>query len=119
MDYLRVRNWDTFQHYGKRNPPWIKLYNTLLDSIEWTEMPDSAKAHLVGIWLLASRTDNKIPASPEWIRQRIGARSKVDVKLLVRLGFLEPFDDASKTLAHDAGNLLASVETEKIQAPDL
>ena len=31
MHHLRVRNWERYQHYKERNPPWIKLYVELLD----------------------------------------------------------------------------------------
>jgi hypothetical protein len=31
MRFLQVKNWRSFQHYGKRNPPWIKLHRALLD----------------------------------------------------------------------------------------
>ena len=30
-----VKNWDEFQHYKDRNPPWIKLHNHLLDDYEF------------------------------------------------------------------------------------
>ena len=28
---LHIKNWGEFQHYKKRNPPWIKLHKKLLD----------------------------------------------------------------------------------------
>src|SRR5690606_19747530 len=33
--YLTVKNFERFQHYKDRNPPWIKLYNDLLDDYEF------------------------------------------------------------------------------------
>ena len=28
---LRILNWEKFQHYKVRRPPWIKLHHSLLD----------------------------------------------------------------------------------------
>ena len=61
MDYLRVKNFDQFQHYKDRNPPWIKLYTTTADDYLFSSLPDATKAHLILIWLLASKTGNKLP----------------------------------------------------------
>jgi DNA-binding NarL/FixJ family response regulator len=30
-----VKNFERFQHYKDRSPPWIKLYNELLDDYEF------------------------------------------------------------------------------------
>jgi hypothetical protein len=61
MKYLRVKKWDEHQHYTDRDPPWIKVYNRLLDDYDFLSLAESAQSHLVKLWLLASRTDNKIP----------------------------------------------------------
>ena len=58
---LSVKNFEQYQHYKDRKPPWIKLYNDVLDDYAFEVMPDASKAHLMLIWLLASRTDNRIP----------------------------------------------------------
>ena len=97
--YLRVKNWDVFQHYRRRNPPWIKLHNALLDDYDFSRLQDASKWHAVGIWLLASRHDNRIPNDPAWIAQRIGSQNGVDVAALVSAGFLETCGAASKPLA--------------------
>lgn len=94
---LRVKNWETHQHYKDRDPAWIKLYYAVLDDYAWAALPDVAKAHLAGIWLLASRNRGLIPDDATWIARRIGAQSKVNLALLIEAGFLE--QDASTTLA--------------------
>ena len=62
MKYLRVKNWGRFQQYKDRTPPWIKLHTDLLDNYEFSALHDASKAHLILIWVLASKVDNKIPA---------------------------------------------------------
>lgn len=93
--YLRVRNWEEFQHYKDRRPPWIKLHIALTDDYAFSALPDEQKYHLVGIWLLAARTDNKIPNDPTWVGTKIEASSPVDLDALVRAGFLSPWKQAS------------------------
>lgn len=89
QSYLSVPNWDELQHYKDRSPPWIKLHNDLLESYEFECLPDASKAHLLCIFLLASRTNNKINPDPKWIARKICANSKVDVGLLVDSGFIQ------------------------------
>jgi hypothetical protein len=110
LEVLRVRNWTRFQHYKNRRPPWIRLYGELLDNYEYSMLPDASRSHLIGIWLLASRLENAIPNDPAWIQRMIHSRSKVDVSVLVSAGFLEVYQDASKTLADC--KQLATPETE-------
>jgi hypothetical protein len=100
--YLQVKNWERFQHYRDRNPPWIKFYGELLEDYEFSSLPDEQKAHVVLIWLLASRTNNKIPNDAAWISARISATSPLDLDLLTRAGFIEPWaEDAAKGKRED------------------
>ena len=89
--YLKVNNWEKFQQYKDRDPKWIKLHRGLLDDYEYSHLPDAAKAHLVGLWLLAAKLDNKIPADPKWIAVKINATTKIDLELLKRCGFIGPY----------------------------
>jgi uncharacterized phage protein (TIGR02220 family) len=122
--YLRVRNWEEFQHYKDRDPPWIKIHNRLLDDFEFCILPDATKAHLLCIWMLASRTDNKIPDDAVWLAAKIGATEPVDLELLKARSWLVEHPasdtlapDASKVLAPDASKVLAP-DASKVLAPD-
>lgn len=106
MDFIRVRNFDRFQHYRDRAPPWIKLYNELLDDYDFACLQDASKMHLIGIWLLASRTENKIPADPKWIGKRISATEKVDLSPLIKAGFIERIQEIPN-VEHVASSPLA------------
>ncbi len=87
--FLFVPDWDEMQHYKNRTPPWIKLQNDLLENYDFECLPDASKAHLLCIWLLASRTNNKINPDPKWIQRKICANTKVDIAGLVASGFLQ------------------------------
>lgn len=88
MDYFSVKNYDKFQHYKDRTPPWIKLYNCLLEDYEFSCLQDASKLHLIMIWLLASRMDNKIPLDPEWLKVKLALDKKPDLNILLEKGFI-------------------------------
>lgn len=103
---LSVKNWDQFQHYKDRNPPWIKLHNSLLEDYEFECLHDASKGHLLCIWMLASRTENKIPYDSEWVGRKIGASTPVDLDSLITAGFLvsnQPLPDVE----HNASAVIA------------
>jgi hypothetical protein len=101
-----VKNFEQFQHYKDRAPPWIKLYNALLDDYRFACLQDASKLHLILIWLLASRSDNKLPYDSAWVGQRISANSPVDLDALVEAGFIL-IDQPLQGLAQDASTMLA------------
>lgn len=110
-----VKNFERFQHYKDRSPPWIKLYNETLDDYEFGRLPDASKAHLFAIWLLASRYDNKIPHDARWIATKINATSPVDLDLLENAGFIicdKVMQSASDTLATRKQNACPETERE-------
>jgi len=86
--YFSIKNWDTFQQYKDRDPKWIKLHREILNDYEFDQLTEIQQNHLMKIWLLASKLDNKIPNDPSWIGRQIGAKSKVDTKQLVTHGFI-------------------------------
>ena len=43
MQYYRVKNWERFQHYKDRNPPWIKLHYEIMTSADWVMLADASK----------------------------------------------------------------------------
>ena len=59
---MRIKNWNKFQHFKDRKPPWVKLYRDLLDDIEWHELDPQASKVLVMLWLIASEDEGNIPA---------------------------------------------------------
>ena len=106
MRYLTVKNWDEFQHYKDRNPPWIKLHRALLDDSEFARLPDASKAHLMLSWLLASQSNGRIPDDPKFLQAKLGLDKQPDLQLLVESGFLIPEQSASTNAEQDASKPL-------------
>lgn len=86
--FISVKNFEKFQHYKERCPPWIKIHRSIFEDYEFECLQDSSKLHLVLIWVLASQCDNKIRADPQWIKRKIGVKGPVDIQVLVDKGFL-------------------------------
>lgn len=105
--YFKVVNFEKFQHYGDRTPPWIKFHASVLVNYEFGQLSDTSKAHLVLIWVLASQKGNKLPYDESWISTRIQAKSKINLKEFERLGFIECYHDADT----NASNALASIKS--------
>lgn len=105
---LKVKNWEQFQHYSKRNPPWIKLHRSLLDDRAFMALADASKCLLLLAWLIASENGGEIPADPEEVAFRLRKKS-VDLKPLIDNGFLI---DASNALA-GASNVLPQRQRQR------
>lgn len=96
MDYLQIKNWTKFQHFGGAAlnsgvPPWIKLYVSLLDDYLFCKLTDIEKCHLILLWLLAARLHNQIPNDPDWLKQQVNATEDMGktIRKLIEYGYLE------------------------------
>ena len=88
--YLRIRNWDKFQHYKKDGPvAWIKLHTKLLSDYEFGLETELNQIRILKIWLLAAQTGGLLPQDKDWIRKRISAKT-LDLDGLISRGWLEP-----------------------------
>lgn len=115
MKYLSIKNWSKYQHYSKRCPPWVKLHASILDDYAFLCLQDASKAHLMLLFVLASKCHNRIPYDLVFISQKIGATSAVDIEELVLQGFMEVSQDDGKALASRAQNGGTETEAEKRQ----
>jgi len=78
--YYRIKNWEKFQHYHTRRPPWIKLYHDTLEDYQIGKLSDAAFRFLINVWLIGSEDINGILPSSEELayKLRIDDASKVD-----------------------------------------
>ncbi len=110
--FFSVKNFERYQHYKDRSPPWIKLYNDLLDDYEFGILPDASKFHIIAIGLLASRTSNRIPADAGWVARKIGATTTVDLTMLAKSGFIILDQISSDMLAPRLQDAMPETERE-------
>jgi hypothetical protein len=91
-----IRNWEQYQHYKDRNPPWIKLYREIMWSRDWVNWDDASKLLAIVCMMLASENDGLIPNDIGFIRRRAYLEKSPNLKPLITSGFLV---DASDMLA--------------------
>jgi hypothetical protein len=118
MAYYQIRNWESFQHYKDRNPPWIKLHRELLTSETWIVLDDASRVLAVACMLVAAATDNKIPANPAYLKRVAYLNEEPNMQALVDTQFIEFIEEikvASTVLADCKQNARpeAEAETEK------
>ena len=116
-----VRNWEKFQHYSKRRPPWIKLHREIMDDYEFQMLSLAAKALAPCIWLIASEGEKgRFRADSDYLAFRTHIPEDVisqAIDELERVGFIrlssvplaEGFQPAPESLSEVEGE----VETER------
>lgn len=113
--HYRVKNWENFQHYKNRNPPWIKLHFAIFASEDWAMLADASKLLAVVCMLVASRHDGMVPNNPGYIKRVAYLDDLPDLTPLIECGFLEnPQADASAAQA-DASTPQADARPETEQ----
>jgi hypothetical protein len=111
---LIPKNWNTFQHYRDRCPPWIKLHRELLNDKQYMCLPVASKAIAPLLWLLAAESKNgEFDASIDELSFRLRMTNKEveqGLKPLIDKGF---FVDASTMLALCLQDAIPETETER------
>ncbi len=124
MTYLRVKNHDKYQHYKDRNPPWIKLYRSILADYDLRQIPIPSRLCFIYCTLLACETDNRIPHDLKYLSERMGLTvTEAMLTPLLERGLLLALG-ARRVLAHDATCSSLSLSSpnlppDQIQIPDL
>ena len=84
----RIKNWDKFQHYKHRNPPWVKLHTDLLISPDWLFLSDHSRLIMLCCMMVASRYAGHIPADTVLFKRLCRLQGNVNFKPLIECGFL-------------------------------
>ena len=99
-----IKNWDHYQHYRDRNPPWIKLHYEILSSSDWVILDDTSRVLAVACMLVASRSKGEIDASESglaYLKRVAYLNTPPNLKPLISSGFLTMLADASALQAND------------------
>lgn len=117
-----IKNYARFQHYKYRNPPWIKLYASLLSDVKFNTLTEVQQIHLIKIWLLASQNNNLLPLDPTIIKNRAGLNSRVILNVFIEAGFIEiksksdrDADEFPSSSGRDADELPTQPDRAKIK----
>jgi hypothetical protein len=86
--YVSVKDIEHYQHYKHRNPPWVKLYYSLLDDPAFLALNEVQQCRYIKLIMLASRQMNCISTDPEYLGRVMRIPEQVDVTPLIDAGFL-------------------------------
>lgn len=112
--WIQVKNFNKYQHYGKRNPPWIKLYKSILTDHAFLKLPSRSRYLYIGLLILASECDNKVANDPAYIGHRLAISvAELDLRPLFRAGFLLASD---RTIRRLRDREESETETEERQS---
>ena len=103
-EYLQVANWDKYQHYRHRSPPWIKLHQELLASEDWVMLADASKLLMVVCMLVAAKFDGRVPNSPHYFKRVAYLDKMPDLTPLIETGFLVKLQADASTVQADASD---------------
>jgi hypothetical protein len=117
--YIQVRNWERFQHYRDREPPWIKNYTALLSDPNYGELSHAQRSTLHGLWLMYARSSRQCPDDTSWISRQLGVRvTRATLEALNRAGWIE-FVLAPRYQAASARALAERHIEQELQEQDL
>jgi hypothetical protein len=89
MRILRVKNYDKYQTHRTKNPPWIKLYKSLLTDMDFLRLDIDSRYIYVGLLILAAETGNRVVNDPAYLCHRLAIeRTRLNLTPLFRSGLL-------------------------------
>lgn len=87
--FLSIKNFETYQHYKHRNPPWIRLYGALFHDKDFIKLPIASRYLYLGLLTLCARHANRVPNDCAWIAHELCMNeSEIDLKPLYHKKFL-------------------------------
>lgn len=110
LKYFRVRNFERFQHYNDRRPPWIKLYRDILDDPRFFRLSEVERYILIGIFILASQHDNKLPLDQSWLKVKLLTKKSVPVEFLIDSEWLEWWEPTASVVPEQPASTDASTQ---------
>jgi hypothetical protein len=90
LNYLRVKNWDKFQHQSNKPLPWIKFFTALLAPTKDPDLlglADHTRLLLYHIWLMARVFNGRVPEN--WLtREKLNVKTRIDLSQIIDLGYI-------------------------------
>ena len=118
MEYLKIKNWEEYQHYKDRNPPWIKLHVRILKDRQFISLAGASRGLLMQLWILASEHGGEIPYDLDEIQFQLRDYTITmdQLNVLIDKGFLknckQGLADASTMQAGAVPETETETETE-------
>lgn len=110
LKYLSVKDFESFQHYRDRRPPWIKLYRDLWRDPRFFELNETERYFLLTFFVIASQNDNRIPDNQNWLKHEMATSKTVPVERLIELGWIEYASESAQPSAEGWASRYVSTE---------
>jgi hypothetical protein len=115
--HIKIKNWNEFQHFKDRSPPWIKLYRENLYRRDIMMLSDRNFKILVCLWMLASEDKERNGNLPpiDDIAYKLRLPEKEITKAIQELDGFLIYDDIyliSDRYQHDAPETETETERE-------
>lgn len=100
--HLVVKDWEKHQHYKQKakdpdyRPSWIKLYTDVMTDPSIACLDPSSRWCLVGLWILAARTGNRIPENYAWLDRMVGMDTEKAVAEILEHGLVVRYSGDSR-----------------------
>ena len=109
---IHISNWEKYQSYKDRKPPWIRFHRSILDDYQFQKMSAEARAMLPMFWLLACEYDDPTAGLIKYSEEEIAFRLRQDKRKILSVinelqvsGFIacnesvtNPYPDRKKTV---------------------
>lgn len=129
----RIKNWNKFQHYKDRKPPWIKLHLALLHEVDYLALTDKGKITLIHCWMAAGElwkpdkeTEPLLPSDGKLLKTLLKLEGNLRINEVKLSGYLIHVpNDYNNLIDKDASTMLSEcyteteVETETYKEEDL
>ena len=117
--YFRIKSWAKYQHYKKRNPPWIKLHRELLQSRIWVVADDASRVLALASMMLAAATNNKISTDPLYLQRVAYLSGPPDLLRLADLDFIEFINENNEVIPAASMTLADASKTADVASLSL
>lgn len=120
--WIVIPNWDKFQHYKDRRPPWIKTYVDLLHRDEYLDLTPRRRSILHDLWITYAERDGLVRHRTATLSRLFGHRvMSADLKALNQAGFIEivaskPQPQRQRHIHKELAHELENPETRKRNA---
>jgi hypothetical protein len=107
-EWIHIPRWDQFQHYKKRDPPWIKDYRSQLDNPTYLGLTFAQRGLLHDLRLLYLVTHKNVTLDTRKLSRRLGERVlSIQLEALNDAGLIEvrastPLDQSREEKNEDA-----------------
>ncbi len=106
-----IPRWEEFQHYKRREPPWLKVYTRLHSDDTYLDLSSHLRGVLLGIWIEYARSGCDLAVTTATLTRRLNVKVTTrDLETLNHAGYIELLLADCK---HDASDLLEQRQRQR------